>query len=77
MINENNRLTIATIFIISIVVGQAYLLYRIFELDAAEKFAEIPSLLGITVILYAMILFVYLRVFIGIGAYRLIEDTHH
>ncbi len=76
MVNNGSGLTISFLAIAVMVVTQAFLLYRIFELDTAEQYSDIPSLLGITLVLYATILFIYLRVFIGVGAYKKILDTH-
>lgn len=71
------KYTIYTIIIICIAVGQAFLIYNIFELDSTEQYTNIPSLLGINIIFYAIVLLIYLRVFIGLGAYELVGDSHH
>ncbi len=55
---------------------QAFLLYRIVMLDMAGDYADIPMLLGFNILLYAVALLIYLRVFIGVNAYKKISDVH-
>jgi hypothetical protein len=74
--NNGVTITIALGVIAALAAGQGYLLYRIMMLDAAERYSDIPFLLGVTVLIYAVILFIYLRIFIGVKAYKKVVDTH-
>ncbi|MFQ6134702.1 MAG: hypothetical protein ACE5KU_02660 [Nitrososphaerales archaeon] len=68
--NNSAVTAVALVIIAALVVAQGYLYYRIMMLDAAERYSDIPFLLGITVLVYAVVLFIYLRIFIGVRAYR-------
>lgn len=70
MSNDGTRTAVAAVVIAVIVAVQGYLLYRVVQLDAAERYSEIPLLLGTTLMLYAVILYLYLRVYIGVKAYK-------
>lgn len=74
--NNSFATAVALGVIAALAAGQGYLLYRIMMLDAAERYSDIPFLLGITVLIYAAILFIYLRIFIGVKAYKKVMDTH-
>ncbi len=69
-------LTLFTGVIAVLAAAQAFLLYRIVMLDTAGDYADIPMLLGFNILLYAAALLIYLRVFIGVNAYKKISDVH-
>jgi hypothetical protein len=69
-------LTIATLAIIVATGAQGFLLYRIVLLDTGEQYLDIPLLIGINVLIYAAVLFIYLRLFIGVNAYKKVSDEH-
>ncbi len=67
---------VATALISVMVAAQGYISYTVVQLDTAERYSEIPTLLGLTILMYALILFLYMRVFIGANAYKLPPGAH-
>jgi hypothetical protein len=74
--NNEVATSIALAIIIVLAGAQGFLLYRIVELDFSDQYSDIPMLIGLNVLLYAAILFIYLRIYIGIKAYKKISDEH-
>ncbi|MCL4435871.1 MAG: hypothetical protein M1503_01610 [Thaumarchaeota archaeon] len=68
--------SVAVVTLAILTAAQGFLLYRIVMLDTAEDYVNIPVLLGVNVLLYAAVLFIYLRLFIGVNAYKKISDEH-
>lgn len=76
MSNNKTWTAVATALIVAMVAAQGYISYTVVQLDTAERYSEIPILLGLTILMYALILFIYMRVFIGARAYRLPAGAH-
>ncbi len=76
MSNRNTLIWIATTILAILAFGQAFLFYRIYTLDTAGDYADIPMLLGFNILLYAIVLLMYLRIFIGVNAYKKVSDHH-
>lgn len=76
MSTSNTLLSIATTILAILAFGQAFLFYRIYSLDTAGDYADIPLLLGFNILLYAIVLLMYLRIFIGVNAYKRTSDHH-
>ncbi len=76
MIRNNFLYTIAAVIMIVLAAAQGFILYRVLLLDAGDQYSEIPMLLGANVLLYAVLLLIYLRIFIGVNAYKKIADHH-
>lgn len=69
-------LSVSTTILAILSFGQAFLFYRIYTLDTAGDYADIPILLGFNILLYAVVLLIYLRIFIGVNAYKKVSDHH-
>jgi hypothetical protein len=76
MSRSNALLTIATGILAVITALQAFLFYRIVNLDTAGDYGDIPTLLGFNILLYAAVMLIYLRIFIGVNAYKKVSDVH-
>jgi uncharacterized membrane protein YphA (DoxX/SURF4 family) len=76
MSNNQTIYTIALVIILVLAGVQGFLLYRIVQLDTSDQYSDIPQFIGFNVLLYAAILFIYLRIFIGVKAYKVISDEH-